>query len=404
MDTGKADRRRDGRTDGCDVAIVGGGAMGAAAAFWLTRMQPGIAVRVIERDPSHAQAATALSLASVRQQFSTPVNVAISRFAIGFIRDFARWTGPAGGVPDLGLVENGYLFLTDRPEGAAAMAELASMQRSLGAATEVLDPPALAARFPWIDSTGLAAGSFGPRDEGWFDNMGLLAGLRRAAEAAGASFGRGEVSAVETAGGRVSGVRMAGGARISCTAAVLAAGTRGPALLAGLGLAVPVEPRKRTVFVIDAPNARHPQAPLVIDRGYYIRPERGQWLAATVPEHDPACDVNDFDPDLQQFDELIWEPLWRRCPGFDAVRVVRHWVGHYDFNTLDQNAIVGPHPGLAGLMLCTGFSGHGLQQAPAVGRGIAEQILTGGWQTLDLSDLGYERIARGRPLAELAVV
>lgn len=393
-----------GNADGCDVAIIGGGAMGAAAAFWLTRMQPGIAVRVIERDPTHARAATALSLASVRQQFSTPVNVAISRFAIGFIRDFARWIGPAGGVPDLGLVENGYLFLTDRPEGAAAMAELAAMQRRLGAATEVLDPPALSTRFPWIDNTGLAAGSFGPRDEGWFDNMGLLAGLRRAAEAAGAIFARGEVRAIETEGGRVSGVRLADGARLSCMAAVLAAGTRGPALLASLGLAVPVEPRKRMVFVIDAPNARHPGAPLVIDRGYDIRPERGLWLAATVPEHDPACDVNDFDPDLRQFEELVWQPLWRRCPGFDAVRVVRHWVGHYDFNTLDQNAIVGPHADLPNLMLCTGFSGHGLQQAPAVGRGIAEQILTGGWQTLDLSDLGYARVAQGRPLAELAVV
>ena len=387
----------------CDVAIVGGGVMGASIAFWLTRMQPGLSVTVVERDPSYAKAATALSLASVRQQFTTEVNVKISRFGIEFIRNISEWVGQ-GGVSSLGLIEQGYLFVTGSVQAAAIMAEVAAMQRALGAATEVLGREALAARFPWVNGEDLVAGSFGPRDEGWFDNMGLLGAFRAAARAQGAVFLTDEVVGIDLAGGRVTGLRLAGGSKVSCAAMVNAAGTRAARVMAIVGLSLPVEPRKRTIFVIDAPNARHPDSPLLIDEGFYIRPERGHWLTATVPQDDKACDPNDFEPDLEIFEEVIWPQLYHRCPGFDAVKVVRHWVGHYEYNTLDQNAILGPHPALPNLYLCNGFSGHGLQQSPAVGRGLAEHILTGGWQSLDLSDLAIDRVLAGKPFRERAVV
>jgi glycine/D-amino acid oxidase-like deaminating enzyme len=387
-----------------DVAVIGGGVMGASVAFWLTRMAPGLSVTVVERDPTLARSATARSVASIRQQFTSAVNVRLSRFGIGFLRDIAGWTGPAGGVRDLGLIENGYLFVTGSPAAAAVMEEVAAMQRAEGAATEVLTPAGLAARFPWIETADLAAGSFGPRDEGWFDNMGLHGALKAAARAAGARFVAGEVVGLTVAGGRVAALCLADGSRLACGAAVNAAGTRAAAVMAMAGLPLPVEPRKRTVFVIDAPNARHPRAPLLIDRGFYLRPERGHWLAATVADHDFPCDPDDFEPDLHLFEEAIWAPLYARCPGFDAVKVVRHWVGHYDVNTLDQNAILGPHPAVPNLFLCCGFSGHGLQQAPGVGRGLAEHILTGAWQSLDLSDLSVDRVLQGRPLRERAVV
>jgi FAD-dependent oxidoreductase domain-containing protein 1 len=387
-----------------DVVIVGGAVMGASAAYWLTRMQPGLSVTVVERDPSYASAATALSVASIRSQFSAPVNVAISRFGIGFLRDFQGSLGHDVGVPDLGLVENGYLFLGRSPEAPGVMAELAAMQRGLGAATEVWTPAEVKDRFPWLEVGDLTAGSFGPRDEGWFDNMGLLNGFRSAAKAQGAVFLKDEVTGILVAQGRVTGVSLASGGALGCGAVVNAAGTRGAAVAAMAGLALPVEPRKRTVFVIDAPNARHPDAPLLIDHGFYLRPERGHWITATVPEQDSACDPNDFEPDLHLFDEVIWEQLYARAPGFDAVKVIRHWVGHYDFNTLDQNAILGPHPDLPNFHFMNGFSGHGLQQSPAVGRGIAEQILTGCWQSLDLSDLSVTRVLEGRPIPERAIV
>lgn len=391
-------------SDSHDVVIIGGAVMGAACAYWLTRMQPGLRVLVAERDISFAQASTALSVASIRSQFSTAVNVAISRFGVDFIRNFPERLGVEAGVGSLGLKENGYLFLSHSAEGATLLAELAGMQRDLGAATEVWTPAQVQARFPWLNVDDLSAGSFGPRDEGWFDNMGLLAGFRAAARAQGARFVTDEAVGLEMAGGRVTGVHLAKAGLVPCAAAVNAAGTRAAVVAGWAGLDLPVEPRKRTVFVIDAPNARHPDAPLLVDTGFYLRPEHDHWITATVPQDDGPCDANDFEPDLHLFEEVIWEQLWHRAPGFDAVKVVRHWVGHYAYNTLDQNAILGPHPDVANLFFMNGFSGHGLQQAPAVGRGLAEHILHGGWQSLDLSDLSVKRVVKGQAFREKAVV
>lgn len=387
-----------------DVVVIGGAVMGSSCAYWLTRLHPGLDVVVVEPDPTYARSATALSVASVRQQFSAPVNVEISRFGIGFIRDFQAQLGHDVGVPSLGLKENGYLFVTGRSENAAVMAELAAMQRDHGAATEFWTPDQIKARFPWLETGDLVAGSFGPRDEGWFDNMGLLSGFRAAARAQGVQYVKDRVTGIEVVGGRVTGVTLAGGERIACGAAVMAAGVRAAEVCRMAGIEVPVEPRKRTVFVIDAPNARHPDAPLLIDHGFYLRPEDKQWITATVPEEDGPCDANDFEPDLHLFEEVIWPQLYARAPGFDAVKVVRHWVGQYDYNVLDQNAILGPHPALPNLHLMTGFSGHGLQQSPAVGRGVAEHLLTGHWQTLDLSELSVARVLENRPMLERAIV
>lgn len=389
----------------CDVAIVGGGVMGASAAWWLKGMAPGLSVTVIERDPTYARAATALSVASIRSQFSNPVNVQISRFGIEFIRNVSGFLGPEGGVPSLGLAENGYLFLTGTESGAALMEELAAMQRGLGAGTEVLGRADLSRRFPWMNLDDVVAGSFGPRDEGWFDNMGLLNGFRAAARARGAAFLRAEAAGFDRDGNALTAVRLSDGTRLACRQVLLAAGTGVTGLLSTLGEDWPVEHRKRTVFVVDAPAARHPGAPLVIDHtAVYFRPEHGHWIAATVPEDDGPCAPDDWEPDHAQFDEMIWPRLYNRAEGFAAAKVIRHWVGHYDYNRLDQNAILGPHPAFANLFVASGFSGHGLQQSPAVGRGLAEIMLTGRWQTLDLSDLGVARVLENRPFLERAVV
>lgn len=387
-----------------DVVVIGGAVMGASCAYWLTRMNPGLQVLVVERDTSFARSSTALSVASIRQQFTTEVNVAISRFGIGFIRDFQQSLGVEVGVGSLGLKENGYLFLAHSAEGAGQLRDLADMQNRLGAATEVFSPAEIQARFPWLQVDDLTAASFGLRDEGWFDNMGLLAGFRAAAKAQGARFVTDEVVGVRVEAGKVTGVELGQGGFVACPVAVNAAGTRAAAVARMAGLDLPVEPRKRTVFVVDAPNARHPDAPLLIDSGFYMRPEQNHWIIATVPQNDGPCAVDDFEPDLHLFEDVIWEQAYNRAPGFDAVKVVRHWVGHYAYNTLDQNAILGPHPDLPSLFFMNGFSGHGLQQSPAIGRGVAEHILTGGWQSLDLSDLSIDRVLKGQPFKELAIV
>ena len=387
-----------------DVLVIGGGVMGASVAFWLTRMRPGLSVLVVEQDPSFAYAATALSVASIRQQFTTAVNVEISRFGIGFIRDIAGHLGQAGGITSLGLKENGYLFVTGNTEAAALMHEVAGMQRGLGATTEVLSADQIQAKFPWMEVGDLVAGSFGPKDEGWFDNMGLLGGFRAAAKAQGARFITDRVTGLTVVAGRVVGAVLQKAGFVDCGSAVNAAGTRGAEVMRMAGLDLPVEPRKRTVFVIDAPNARHADAPLLVDAGFYLRPEQDHWITATVPQDDGPCASDDFEPDLHLFEDVIWQQLYARAAGFDAVKVIRHWVGHYDYNTLDQNALLGPHPAVQNLYVMNGFSGHGLQQSPAVGRGVAEHILTGGWQSIDLSDLSVDRTVSGTAFLERAVV
>lgn len=387
-----------------DVVIIGGAVMGASAAYWLTRMAPGIKVTVLEPDPTYAQSATALSVASVRQQFSTAVNIKISRFGIDFIRNFQDRLGRDVGVPSLGLTENGYLFLSRQDSSAAILRDLAELQNGLGAATEILSQSQTRERFPWLNCDDIAASSFGTRDEGWFDNMGLLQGFKTAARAQGAQFVKDRAIGLTMAGDLLTGVQTSANGTIPCGAVINAAGTRGATVAKWAGIDIPVEPRKRTVFVIDAPNARHPDAPLLIDHGFYLRPEHGQWITATVPQGDQACDPNDFEPDLHLFEDVIWEQLYHRAPGFDAVKVVRHWVGHYDYNTLDQNAALGLHPQVSNLYFMNGFSGHGLQQSPAVGRGIAEHVLHGGWQTIDLSDLSVARFVEGRSLIETGII
>ena len=389
-----------------DVVIAGGAVMGSSLAFWLKKLHGRhLSILVVERDPTYATSATALSVASIRQQFSNPVNVRISRFGIEFIRNVSDWLGTDGGVADLGLHEQGYMFLAGTEDQATAMREVAAIQRAEGAGTMLLPPEQLAARFPWLALSDVTLGSFGPRDEGWFDNMGLLGGFRRAARARGVDYVKDEVVSLERQGDRISAVNLADGGRIACGAVVNAAGTRAAALLDSINEVYPVEPRKRTVFLIDAPNVRAPEAPLLVDHtGFYLRPEGQHWITATVPEDDGPADPDDFEPNLMEFEEAVWPRLFERAPGFDAVKVLRAWAGQYDFNTLDQNAILGVWPTTSNLYLMNGFSGHGLQQSPAVGRGMAELILTGSYQSIDLSPLGPERILRNEPFFERAIV
>jgi FAD-dependent oxidoreductase domain-containing protein 1 len=389
---------------GYDVVIAGGAVTGSAVAWWLMRLGTP-RVLVVEPDPSYARAATALSAASIRQQFSQPVNVAISRFGVEFLRGARACFGLETADNPLGFHENGYLVLAGDAARASALSAQIAVQRGQGAATELLDPGALAARFPWIDPSGIALAAFGPRGEGWFDAMALLDGFRRGACGAGADYRADRVVGLDLAGGRVTHVRLGGGARIACGAVVNAAGTAAAGIAAMAGIALPVEPRKRTVFLIDAPELRGTVAPLTVDpSGVWFRPEGQHWLAAAVPDPDRAVDRGDFEPDHAAFERDLWPVLAARVPGFAAIRARNAWAGHYDFNTWDANALLGPHPDCANLHMAAGFSGHGLQQAPAVGRGLAELIVHGGWQSLDLSPLAAARLAEGRRLCEAAII
>jgi len=388
-----------------DVVIIGGAVMGSSAAFWLSRMDPALRVLVVEPDPSYAKSSTALSVASIRQQFTTAVNVEISRFGIEFIRNVRDYLGQGGEVDSLGFQENGYLFLSGSPDSEAVLRQACAMQRAHGAQTQLLTPDALKERFDWLNVDDIHLASYGAQNEGWFDNMSLLGGFRKAAQHQGVEFLRDRVVAMNGADGQVVSVTLENSGTVMAGTIINAAGTSASDILAMIGEEFPVEPRKRTVFMIDAPNAIHPDAPLMVcHSGFYLRPEHNHWICAIVPEDDHIAEKDDFEPDLHLFEDSLWPKLYERAPGFDAVKVLSAWAGHYAYNTLDQNAIIGQHPNWRNLFLMNGFSGHGLQQAPAVGRGIAELVLHGGYKTIDLSDLGVDRILANKPFAEKAIV
>lgn len=388
----------------CDVCIVGGGVVGCATAYFLAA-DPDFdgSVILLEPDAAYASSATPRSVGSIRQQFSTPVNVAISQFGVRFIRNIGQYLAVDGQAPDIGFNEGGYLFLTDEAGADARRLEYATAV-GCGADLAWLGPAELGERFPWLNTLGLEGGTLGLSGEGWFDPWALLQAFRAGARSLGVECRCEAAADLRMEGGRVTGVTTDAGETIACDWVVNTAGIRARDVAAMAGVDLPVYPRKRHVFVFDC-REPVPGLPLtVLPEGIYVRPEGEHFITgfSPPPEDDPDCD--DFEVDYSRFDGLLWPLLAERIKPFEAIRMMNAWVGHYDVHPLDHNAILGPCPGVDNLLVAAGFSGHGLQQAPAVGRGLSEQIIHGEWVSLDLSPLSFERVLSGTPLAEQKVV
>lgn len=385
-----------------DVVIVGGAIMGTMTAYFLT-LDPAFRgrVAVIERDPSFAHSSTTLSAASIRQQFSIPENIRMSRFGLEFLRAAKE---RLGAEVELGWHEGGYLLLASAA-GEAVLRANHEVQEREGADIALLGPEALVARFPWLNVDEIALGAYGVSGEGWFDAHAFLAGARRMARRQGADLVTGEVAEIERSGDRVIAVRLADGRRLGCGALVNAAGPQAGRVAALAGIALPVEGRKRCVFVV---HCRTPieRLPLLVDpSGFYIRPEGAYQICGAPPPEELDVDPGeDFEVDWSVFEEIIWPALAHRIPAMEQLKPVRAWAGHYEMNLMDHNAVIGPHPEVRNLYFINGFSGHGLQQAPAAGRAIAEWIVHGRSVSLDLDVFGYERIAAGRPYRELNII
>ncbi len=389
------------------IIVVGGGAIGSAVAYFLTLHRPGCQVTVIERDFSYSQASSALSASSIRQQFSSAINIAMSSFGIEFMRQIGYCLEVAGERPDIGLVEDGYLYLATAA-GEAVLRENYALQISQGVDVALLSPEALRQRFPWLNTEHVALGSLGLSGEGWYDGYSLLQGLRKKAISQGVRYVQAEVVGVEASGSdgvqHISAVQLANGERLPCSAVVNAAGPWARRVAQWLDIDLPVYGRRRTVFNFTCPEPL-PQCPLLIDTsGIWLRPEGRGFIAGFSPPDDNDPDFQPLEPEHEAFENYLWPTLAERIPAFEALRLQSAWAGYYEMNVFDHNAIVGLHPRCDNLYFANGFSGHGLQQCPAVGRGLAELIHTGDWQTLDLSPVAFQRIVEGRPLLEKNVI
>jgi glycine/D-amino acid oxidase-like deaminating enzyme len=387
-----------------DVLIVGGAAVGSATAYFLAS-QPSFkgSILVVEQDPTYARSATALSAASIRHQFSTPENIRLSQFGSSFLKSVGEHLSVDGEAPAIGFKERGYLFLATA-QGLGILQSNHHTQCAENVDVSLLTPAQLQSRFPWLNVDDLSAGSLGNTGEGWLDAYALMQGFRRKALSLGVQYRQARVEALSRQGRLVTSARLSTGELVTCGTVINAAGTGATALAQSAGIELPVQARKRSIFYFTS-SARLPTCPMVIDpTGAYFRPEGEGYLCGIAPSPEQDTECHDFEVQHSLFEEVLWPILAARVPGFEALRLQRSWAGHYDMNLLDHNAIVGAHPDVDNFLFANGFSGHGLQQSPAIGRALSELVTFGEFRTLQLGALGWARVIEGRPLREINVV
>lgn len=391
-----------------DVVIIGGAMMGSATAWFLTHLGFQGRILVVERDPTYARAATMLSHSCIRQQFSHLLNVQISQFGADFVQNIRAYMGGDVRIPDLRINNFGYLYLADNTAFADVLRENRQLQTAAGAGTQILTADEIRAAYPFMQVDDIVLGSLNRLNEGSFDGTTVFEWFRRRAREAGVDYVTNEVTGItlSAAGKSVDSIALASGHTVSCGMVVNAAGTRGIDIAAMVGTRLPIEPRKRLNWIIQAEIPLDRPLPLTIDpTGVHLHENGGgTYMVGGHTHDDPAVDHDDFAMDHSLWENHVWPVIATRIPQFEAVKVTSEWVGLYDFNLLDQNAIVGPHPTIRNFMFLNGFSGHGLQQAPAMGRGMAEWIVHGGYRSLDLSPLHFDRVAAGRGILEKAII
>lgn len=391
-----------------DVLIVGGGMSGVSVAWYLAT-NPGFtgSIAVVERDPSYEFASTTHTNSCIRQQFSTELNIRISQYAADFFTELAGEPWRSMAAPELSIREFGYLYLANDSASAQRLRVSHELQKRCGVGCELLSADDIKARYPFYAVDDLVLGSLNRRDEGYFDGGGLFQWWRQTSARMGVEYLNDEVCGLQrnTNGERLESVRLQSGATIHCGVLINAAGPRARQVANLADIVLPVEPRKRYTYVFAAAQPLSQELPLTIDpSGVHVRSDASYYMAGCAPTPDLAVAYDDFAADHGLWEARVWPELARRIPQFEQVKLMNSWVGHYAYNPFDRNAIVGPDPHCENFFFINGFSGHGLQQAPAMGRGLAELIVHGSYQTLDLSALGVARIAANAPITEQAVI
>lgn len=391
-----------------DVVIVGGAMYGSSVAWFLTD-NPDFdgSILVVERDPTYEFTSTSHTNSCMRQQFSAAINVKVSQFAAEYVKNFRDYMGGDPRVPDVALHSFGYLYLADNEAFAATLRENQKLQAACGAGTKHMTPEEIARDYPFYNLDGIIAGNHNRIDEGYFDGNTLFDWWKRTAKERGVEYLTNEVIAMNrnAAGTRVESVILKSGEVVGCGTVVNASGPRAILTSRMAGIEIPVEPRKRYTFVFEAEKPLERDLPLTIDpSGVHMRTDGTYYLAGCPPDDDPAVDYDDFVQDHSIWEDKVWPVLATRIPQFEAIRLRNSWAGHYAYNTFDQNAILGPHPHVENFIFVNGFSGHGFQQSPAMGRGTAEFITYGEYRALDLGAFHFDRIEKGEKFVEKAVI
>ncbi len=390
----RASMERRGRSAVPEVAIVGGGVVGVSIAYHLAKLGAR-EVALLEREPVLGSGSTSRSAGGIRLQFGTAANVRLSQWSLGFLKRL-----PEEADADPGLRQVGYLMLVADPAHWSDMLANARMQRELGVPVETLSPNEVAARFPYVDATGLRGATFCPED-GYADPYAVVQGLARAARRLGVTIRTGaEVTAIRVAGGRIAGVETAEGP-LDAPVVVNAAGPGAGLIGRMAGVEVPVLPYRRQIYV----TAPHPGLPgdmpmtIDYDTASWARGDGGGLLMGASDPDEPSSFRTDPD-DAGVL--LLGRTIMRRLPLLADAEIVRSWAGLYEVSP-DENPVLGPVPELPGFFVANGFSGHGFQHSPAVGRVLAEMIL-GLPPSIDVSTLDLARFREGRAIRENAAI
>ena len=383
-----------------DVLIIGGGVIGASIAYHLLHDDFYGTVGILERDPSYEFASTPRSLGGIRQQFSTEVNIKACLYSFAAFERFDEEMAVGGEPAHCALRTNGYLLLGDRDNWETLKRQY-TLQRSLGVDVEIVTPDDLIKRYPQMNVEDVAGGSLGRR-AGYMDAYGVMQGYLRKARSLGASYIQAEVVKIIRKGQKVTSVKTADDKIFSAGAMVLSAGAWSGEIARAMGLQLPVIPSPKMAFHVDPAEKFDYDLPFIFNPdGSWFRHETGQQIICGFDRGDAPGFRFDWDRDF--FNAELWPRLYNRFKTFDRLKLMRGWGGLYAVNTLDHNALLGTYPGIENLYVATGFSGHGLMQSPAAGKGISELIRNGRYDTVDLSPLSVERIFTKKLLVEEAI-
>jgi sarcosine oxidase subunit beta len=354
--------------------VIGGGALGAAAAFHLRRLGVDEVV-LLERD-TLASGSTSKASGGIRAQFSDELNV---RIALRSLEEFERLAS------EISFHQDGYLFLLDREEDLASFREALALQQSLGVPSRELTPAEAAELVPQLALDGLLAATYCPRD-GYATPEALV---QHWAAESGATVRQGcAATGIRVRDGRIEGVDTSRGGFVATDTVVCCAGIWSREVAALAGVELPVHGEARSMWFTAEDGGLPARLPLTIDfsSGFHLHRE-GPGLAFGGRER--AL-------------EDVAEAATRRLPVLAELPVQASWWGWYDVSP-DWNALVGEAAEPSRFLYATGFSGHGFQQAPAVGEHLAE-LVVGREPTLDLAAFGVERFAAGAARPEAFVV
>ncbi|HEX3723258.1 MAG TPA: FAD-dependent oxidoreductase [Nitrolancea sp.] len=384
-----------------DVLIIGGGVMGSSAAYFLKTLDSALEVTVIEPDPEYHDAATPKASGGVRRLFSCPENILMSQFSIAFYEQFAERMAVSGAAPDIGLDQQGYLFIaSDR--GRTALEANYDVQRRLGANVHLIEPVELASRFPSLHTDDLALAVLSP-DDGWLDPTAVLHGITNKARSLGARYLIDKVVGLTREQSRVVSAELMSGGEIRANTFINTAGAWAYQLCELVGMPIPVRPMRRFEHYFECRQRIEPMPFIKDPQGLALRPNGRGYSGGVVDTREPRGFNNAIDE--RYFDDVVRPAFVHRIPAFREIESVQTWTGHYDQNSLDGNMIIGSWPDqVDNLLIAAGFSGHGLMHAPAVGRALAELALYHEFRSIDLTRMGYQRVVAQQPYREAGIV